>query len=331
MGHFPSHRGGCAPQDHHPQGRGSARDDPPRRRACPRHGGAGALSRHPGHHRPGHRYRLLLRLRARDPVHAGRSRQDRSQDARDRQSRSADASRSVAARQGDRAFRSDGRDLQGRTHPQHSGGRRSLDLLPRRMARSVPRSAFRVDFEDRQRVQADEDRRRLLARGFQQSHASAHLRHRVARRERTRGLSDAAGRAGKTRSPPHRQGSRTFHLLAGRRRGTAAVDAERHGDPPGARIPRAAGRAQGRLSSRGHAAHREGSALLSFAPPALLQRGHVFAARYRRRELLPAADELPASSPDLRCDAAFLSRDADPHRGIRTGLSLRSVGRIVRA
>src|SRR6185437_14417310 len=106
-------------------------------------------------------------------------------------------------------------------------------------------------------------------------------------------------------------------------------DAERHGHPSGARIPGAAGRTQRGLSPRRLSAHREGSALLPFAPPALLQRRHVLAARYRRRELLFAPDELSAPSPDLRCDKALLSRIAGAHRRVRTGLSLRSVRRIV--
>ena len=51
--------------------------DPPRHGPCSGHGGAGALSRHPGHHRPGHRRRLLLRLRPRRALHARRPAQNR--------------------------------------------------------------------------------------------------------------------------------------------------------------------------------------------------------------------------------------------------------------
>ena len=43
--------------------------------------------------------------------------------------------------------------------------------------------------------------------------------------------------------------------------GLPLVDAQRHGDPPGAGIPGAAGRAQGRLSPGGDAAHHQGSAV----------------------------------------------------------------------
>ena len=45
--------------------------DPARLRPCAGRGGAGAVARHPGHHRPGDRERLLLRLRPQPAVHAG--------------------------------------------------------------------------------------------------------------------------------------------------------------------------------------------------------------------------------------------------------------------
>ena len=82
------------------QGPRGAGADPPRHGPCAGHGGAGALSRHPGHHRPGHRGRLLLRLRPRRTLHARRPAQDRRRDARDHQGGAAHPPRSVAARQG---------------------------------------------------------------------------------------------------------------------------------------------------------------------------------------------------------------------------------------
>src|SRR6202008_528777 len=56
----------------------------------------------------------------------------------------------------------------------------------------------------------------------------------------------------------------------------------------------------------------------------------VLAARYRRRELLPAPDEMSAPSPDLRRNQAFLSRAAAAHSRVRAGLPLRGVGRAFR-
>ena len=165
-----------------------------------------------------------------------------------------------------------------------------------RLARSVPRTAFSPTAEDRRRLQADEDRRRLLARRCQERATPAHLWHRLARQERTGRLSPPAGGGGEARPSQARQRAGTVHLLAGCRRGAAAVDAQRNGDPPGTGIPRAAGRAQRRLSPRRDSAHHQGGALFPLAPSALLRRRHVFAARYRRRELLSAADELPAPS-----------------------------------
>ena len=90
--------------------------DPPRRRACAGRSGAGSCPRHPGHHRPGHRGRLLLRFRPRRAVHARRLPGDRSEDARDRRARPADRARGVDARRGDRPSRH-GRELQGGDHP----------------------------------------------------------------------------------------------------------------------------------------------------------------------------------------------------------------------
>ena len=150
---------------HHPQGPGGAGTDPPRHRACAGQGGAGAVPGHPGDHRPGDRGRLLLRLRARRAVHAGRPAQDRSEDARDRRARPADPARGLAARRGGRALQGHRRELQGRADPAISARAKTIiDLLSRRLARPLPRAALRLDRQDRPRLQADQDRRRLLAR-----------------------------------------------------------------------------------------------------------------------------------------------------------------------
>src|SRR6202008_400339 len=96
-------------------------------------------------------------------------------------------------------------------------------------------------------------------------------------------------------------------------------------------IPRPPERARRGIPPRGDAAHHQGGSVSPLAPPALLRGHDVFAARYRRRELLSAADELPASSYDLSGDAPFLSRVAAAAGRIRARLPLRSVGRIVGA
>ena len=76
-------------QDPHPHPRrpGGAGADPPRRGACDGRGRAGALPRHASDHRPGDRERLLLRLRPRRALHAGRPAGHRGQDARDHRAR----------------------------------------------------------------------------------------------------------------------------------------------------------------------------------------------------------------------------------------------------
>ena len=90
VGSVPPDRARREDPHHYQKGCRGARADPPRRRACARDGGAGSLSRHAGDHRSRDRGRLLLRLRARDPVHAGGPAQDRREDARDHQARSSD-------------------------------------------------------------------------------------------------------------------------------------------------------------------------------------------------------------------------------------------------
>ena len=107
----------------------SARADPPRRGACDGRGRAGALSRHASHHRSGHRERLLLRLRARRALHARRSAQDRSQDARDRRPRRALHLRGDGPQGGEEAVPRQGRDLQARADRRHPRRRGDQDLL----------------------------------------------------------------------------------------------------------------------------------------------------------------------------------------------------------
>ena len=108
---------------------GSARADPPRRRACHGRGRAGALSRHASDHRAGDRERLLLRLRPRRAVHAGRSAGHRSQDARDHRARLALHLRGHGPRRGEEAVRRQGRDVQARADRRHPRRRRDQDLF----------------------------------------------------------------------------------------------------------------------------------------------------------------------------------------------------------
>ena len=190
----------------HPPRRRRAGADPPRRRPCAGRGGAGALSRHPGHHRPGDRRRLLLRLRPQPAVHPGRLPRHRGEDAGDRRPR-----RQVRA-PGDRprgshpVLQGQGREVQGRADPGPAAQRGHHPVSPGRLDRPLPRPAHAHHRRCRHRVQADEGRRRLLARRSPQRDAAAHLRHRLARPEGTRRLPAHAGGGGKPRPSPHRQG-----------------------------------------------------------------------------------------------------------------------------
>ena len=78
------------------RGRRGPAGDPPRLRPCHGGGGAGPVSRHAGHDRPGDRERLLLRLLPQRAVLDRRSGADRGADGRDREGRPA-----VRARGGD--------------------------------------------------------------------------------------------------------------------------------------------------------------------------------------------------------------------------------------
>ena len=75
------------------------------------------------------------------------------------------------------------------------------------------------------RLQADQDRRRLLARRRQERAAAAHLRHRLARREGTRRLSAARRRGREARPPQDRQGDGSLpHSGRSRRPGLLAPE-----------------------------------------------------------------------------------------------------------
>ena len=172
-------------QDHHPHRPGSAGADPARRRARDGGGGAVAVARHPGDHRPGDRERLLLRLRQAGAVPSRRSRQDRSQDARDHQAGRALHQGVLEPRQGQAVLPRQGRDVQGRAGGCHSRRRGPEDLQAGRLARSVPRPAHDLDRADRQGLQAHQVRRLLLARRSHQAAAAARLRHRLGERSRS--------------------------------------------------------------------------------------------------------------------------------------------------
>ena len=104
----------------HPRRPARAGTDPARRRPRAGRSGAGAVARHPGHHRPGDRERLLLRLLPQPAVHAGRLRRDRKEDARDHRARQTLHQGGLVARRGQAGVPRQGRELQGRAGRRHS-------------------------------------------------------------------------------------------------------------------------------------------------------------------------------------------------------------------
>ena len=88
------------------------------------------------------------------------------------------------ARGGQRLFREEGRSVQDRADRRHSSRSGGEAVQPGRVDRPLPRAAHDLDRQGRRRLQADESRRRLLARRFDQADAVPHLRDRVRRQAR---------------------------------------------------------------------------------------------------------------------------------------------------
>ncbi len=306
---------------------------PPRRRACARRSGADAVARHAGHHRPGDRERLLLRFLPQ----RSRSRRKISPPSRRRCARSSRATnrsprKSGRATEAKTRLRRHGRELQGRAGRRHSGRPADQNLQARRLVRSVPRSAHDLDRQDRQCVQADESRRRLLARQFKPRNAVPHLRHRVRQAGRARRLSQADRGSGKARPPQTRprNGSVPFPgrsarlgVLASQRLDAVPDAGKLHPPPPGRR----------RLCRGQRAAAHRFLAVGRVRPHGDVPRGDVShrAARGGRAHLRGQADELPRPHPDFQERAEILPRPAVQDRRVRQGAPLRAVGRAARA
>ena len=316
---------------HQPRRSARARAHSPRCRARARRSGAKPVARHPGHHRPGDRQRLLLRLLPQPAIHAGRLRRHREKDARDHRARQTLHQGSLVARRGEEGFSRQGRDVQGRADRRHPGRPANQDLQTRRLVRPLPRPAHDLDRQDRQRVQADEGRGRLLARRFQSRDAVAHLRHRVRQAGRARRLSqaDRGSREARPSQARPRDGSVPFPgrsarlgVLASERLDAVPDAGELHPPPPGRRRLRRGQRA---------AAHRF-IALGRVRPHGDVPRRHVpgAAARGGRAHLRDQADELPRPHPDLQERAEILPRPAVQDRRVRQGASLRAVRRTAR-
>ena len=339
-------RAGRHGRHRHRQGRGRARADPPRLR--PHHGPrrAGALARRQGDDRPGDRERLVLRLRPRRALHPRRPRPDRGADARDHRRPRPGALGGLGPRPRDPPLRGDERALQGRARRGDPGRRPDPDVLARPLAGPLPRPAPRQHRPGAaRRLQADLDRRRLLARRLAPPDAAAHLRRRLPHQGRPRRLPAPARGGGEARPPqarprdgplPPAAGGAGLGLLAPERLHALAHPRGLH--PPPARRRRL------RRGEDPAAARLE--ALAAVRPLGQVPREHV---RRPRRDPLgrgrggrpgalrqgrPAgaeADELPGAHPDLQPGHQVLPRPADPHGRVRLLPPQRGARRAARA
>ena len=258
-------------RDRHRQGQGRARDHPPLDGAPARLRGEGALPRRAGDDRAGDRERLLLRLLVQAPVHARGSRGDREEDGRAREARHPGQARGVGARRGGRVLQVDRRALQGRDHRGDSR-RRADHALPRgRLRRPLPRAA-RAVHRQAQGLQADEGRRRLLARRLEERDAPAHLRHRVGEEGGPGRVPPHARGGGEARPPPPRHAARSLPRAGrGARHGVLASEGlddlaagravhaprlSRQRLPGGARARRSSTAASGRSPGTGRTTRR---------------------------------------------------------------------------
>ena len=151
--------------------------------------------------------------------------EDRSGDEEDRCREFAGAAFGDGERRRDQILQREGRNLQGANHRRHhSAGRRNFAVRAGRVGRSMPRPA-RAEHEQAEGVQADESRRRVLARRSEQRNASARLRHGVDQRKRSERLSASARRSREARSPQTRQAARSVSH-AGRGAGSGVLASE---------------------------------------------------------------------------------------------------------
>ena len=162
----------------------------------------------------------------------------------------------------------------------------------------------------RQRLQADAQRRRLLARLGEEPAAAARLRHRVADQGRAQGLPRPAGRGREARPPQARRRARPVQLPRRARLGPGGLPPQgrRHQARDGGLRPPPAHR--GGLPVRRHPAHQQGRAVPHLRAPAVLRRHHVPADGARGHRVPPQGDELPDAQPHLPLARALLPRAA---------------------
>ena len=219
-----AHRPRRIARDRHRQGSGRHRGPAPFDRAPARLRGQGTVPRGAGDDRPGDRGRFLLRLLVQASVHARRPGRHRAEDGRASEKGRAGRAQADAARRRGAVLRIARRALQGGDHRLDSGQRIDLALQRRPVYRPVPRTARSFD-RQAQGVQADQARRSILARRFQERDAAADLRHRMGEKGGPRRLSAPHRGGGKARSPQARPPARPVPF-AGRGAGDGFLASE---------------------------------------------------------------------------------------------------------
>ena len=179
----------------------------------------------------------------------------------------------------------------------------------------------------RQRVQADAQRRGVLARLGEEPAAPAHLRHGLADQGRPHGLPGPAGRGREAGPPQARRRARPV-LLPGRAGiGAARVPPQGWGDQEGDGGLREAAAHRGGLRVRRHPAHHQGGSVPHLGAPAVLRGHDVPADGARGEQLLPQGHELPDAQPGLPQPWPLLPRAAPAVLRVRVGLPVREVRR----
>ena len=291
-----------------------------------------AVARHAGHHRPGDRERLLLRLLPQPAVHAGGLRRDREEDARDHRARQTLHQGGLVARRGQASLPRQGRELQGRAGRRHPGRPAAQDLQAGRLVRSLPRPAHDLDRQGRQRLQADEGRRRLLARRFNNPMLTRIYGTAFAKQEELDAYLKQIEEAEKR---DHRRLGREMDLFHFQEEAPGSVFWHPKGwtlfQPLENYIRR-------RQTEAGYAEVNSpqlmDSSLWVASGHMATFRESMFltaAARGGRAHLRHQADELPGPHPDLQERAQIVPRPAVQARRVRQGAPLRAVGRAARA
>ncbi len=234
-------------RDPHDAGRGAgAGADPARPR--PHHGprGAGVVAGCEGHHRPGDRERLVLRLRPGRAVQPRGPWRDRGEDEADHQRPRPGEDRDLWSRADAIAFY-EAKDEPFKVELVRGDPRGPVDphVLARAVAGPVPWPApAAYGAGPGRRLQADERRRRLLARRQRQQAVAAHLWRGLPQPRGSEGLSHHAGRGRQARPPqawqgdgavPSAGGSAGDGVLAPERLDDLPRAGRLHAPPPAAR------------------------------------------------------------------------------------------------